>query len=121
SPDAGVSWWLPRLIGAGRAAELLLTGRDVSADEAERIGLAQHQWPAEEFAARVRAYAELLAAGPPIAQALTKRVLRTGLEQSLRDHLRDELTHIRTTFASQDVREALQAFQEKRAPTFRGA
>ncbi|MCU0648280.1 MAG: enoyl-CoA hydratase-related protein [Gemmatimonadaceae bacterium] len=120
SPDAGVSWWLPRLIGAGRATEIILTGRDVTADEAERIGLVSRQLPADDFGSHVATYAESFAAGPPIALALSKRLLRSALEQPLRDHLRDELTHIRTAFGTEDVQEALVAFREKRTPVFRG-
>lgn len=120
SPDAGVSHFLPRLIGAARAADILLTGRDVSAGEAERIGLASHVVPLERFAEAVRAYALALAAGPPIALALTKRLLAQSADVPLQAQLRDELAHIKTCFATRDVAEALAAFREKREPRFTG-
>jgi 2-(1,2-epoxy-1,2-dihydrophenyl)acetyl-CoA isomerase len=120
SPDAGVSWFLPRLVGLGRAMDILLTGRDVPAAEAERIGLVQSVHAHDAFAASVQAYAEQLATGAPIALALTKRVVGLGLEQGLAAQLRDELTHIRTCFGTADVAEALAAFGEKRGPVFRG-
>jgi 2-(1,2-epoxy-1,2-dihydrophenyl)acetyl-CoA isomerase len=120
SPDAGVTWFLPRLIGQARATDIILTGRDVSAAEAERIGLVHAAWPAEEFAERVMDYAEQLAGGPPLAYALSKRLLLASADASLDQQLRDELTHIKTCFASADVREAMAAFKEKRAPVFRG-
>jgi 2-(1,2-epoxy-1,2-dihydrophenyl)acetyl-CoA isomerase len=120
SPDAGVTWFLPRLVGHARAADLVLTGRDISADEAERMGLVSHVWAADEFAANVATYAARLAAGPPLAFALTKRLLLGSADASLDQQLRDELTHIRTCFASTDVREAMTAFREKRTPVFRG-
>jgi 2-(1,2-epoxy-1,2-dihydrophenyl)acetyl-CoA isomerase len=120
SPDAAVTWFLPRLIGQSRAADIILTGRDVSADEAERIGLVHAVWPAEDFAERVASYAEQLAGGPPIAYALSKRLLLSSADASLDQQLREELTHIKTCFASADVREAMAAFKEKRAPVFRG-
>ena len=120
SPDAGVTYWLPRLVGLSRAADIILTGRDVSAGEAERIGLASRVVPAEEFGGAVASYAAQLAAGPPLAHALTKRLLTRSLDTALLPQLRDELAHIKTCFASADVREALTAFREKRAPVFRG-
>jgi 2-(1,2-epoxy-1,2-dihydrophenyl)acetyl-CoA isomerase len=120
SPDAGVSWWLPRLVGASRAADLILTARDVDAAEAERIGLASRVLPAEGFADGARAYAEALAAGPPVALGLTKRLLVTSHDNTLRAQLREELANIRTCLATRDVREAMGAFREKRKPEFRG-
>lgn len=121
SPDAGVTYFLPRLVGASRAAEIILTGRDVSAAEAERIGLAHAVLPAEGFAEAVAAHAARLAAGPPLALALTKRLLTQSPDAPLEAQLRDELTAIKTCFGSRDVQEAMLAFREKRAPVFRGA
>ena len=108
------------LIGLGPATELLLTGRDVPADEALRLGLASAVFPAEVFAAAVAAYAERLAAAPPVALALTKRLLRQSLDTPLVPQLRDELAHVKTTFATADAREAMTAFAEKRRPVFGG-
>jgi 2-(1,2-epoxy-1,2-dihydrophenyl)acetyl-CoA isomerase len=120
SPDAGVSWFLPRLVGQARAMDLVLTGRDISADEAERIGLVSAVHADDVFADRVASYAARLAAGPPLALALTKRLMLGSSDASLDMQLREELTHIKTCFASADVREAMAAFKEKRAPVFRG-
>ena len=120
SPDAGVSYMLPRLIGLSRANEILLTGREVDAGEAERIGLAAAVLDEATFAADVLAYAERLASGPPIAFALTKRLLAATFDATLDEHLARELAAIKACFASQDVAEALRAFGEKRAPVFRG-
>lgn len=121
SPDAGVTYLLPRLVGLARAADVILTGRDVDAAEAERIGLASRVLPAGDFAGAVAAYARQLAAGPPVALALTKRLLAQSFDRPLEAQLRDELTHIRTCFATRDVAEAVAAFREKRRPTFAGA
>jgi len=120
SPDAGVSWFLPRLVGTSRAADLILTARDLDAAEAERIGLASRVLPAEQFAEGVATYAELLAGGPPIALALTKRLLAVSPDNELRAHLREELANIRTCLATKDVQEAMLAFREKRKAAFRG-
>jgi 2-(1,2-epoxy-1,2-dihydrophenyl)acetyl-CoA isomerase len=120
SPDAGVSWLLPRHVGLSRATDILLTGRDVDAAEAERIGLAAHVVPDAEFPERVREYASRLAAGPPIAQALTKRLLARAFDTALDAALRDELVYIKQSFQTADVAEAISAFRDKRPPSFRG-
>jgi 2-(1,2-epoxy-1,2-dihydrophenyl)acetyl-CoA isomerase len=120
SPDAGVSYLLPRLVGMSRATEILFTGRDVDAAEAERIGLASMVIADDGFGDHVHEYAERLAAGPPTALALTKRLLVTSLDASLEAQLERELTYIKTCFASNDVAEAMQSFAEKRRPLFKG-
>jgi 2-(1,2-epoxy-1,2-dihydrophenyl)acetyl-CoA isomerase len=120
SPDAGVSWFLPRHVGLARAADILLTGRDVGAEEAERIGLVAMVAPDEQFASAASSYATRLAAGAPVAHALTKRLLLHALEQPLEAHLREELVHIKYSFTTADVREAMSAFREKRRPSFGG-
>jgi 2-(1,2-epoxy-1,2-dihydrophenyl)acetyl-CoA isomerase len=121
SPDAGVTWFLPRLVGHGRAMDIVLTGRDVLSDEADRIGLATSVFADERFADSVSHYAAMLAAGPPVAFALSKRLLMASAGAALDAQLREELTHIKTCFATADVREAMRAFSEKRAPVFSGA
>ena len=120
SPDAGVSYFLPRHVGLARAADILLTGRDVDAAEAERIGLAAVVVPDDRFGDTVARYAATLAAGAPIAHALTKRLLVQTFDQPLDSILRDELIHIKYCFSTADVAEAMTAFREKRAPRFQG-
>jgi 2-(1,2-epoxy-1,2-dihydrophenyl)acetyl-CoA isomerase len=120
SPDAGVSYFLPRHVGLARAADILLTGRDVDASEAERIGLATQLLPDDAFADSVATLAARLAEGAPIAQALTKRLLARSLDTSLDAALRDELVFIKQCFSTRDVQEAIAAFREKRRPTFTG-
>ena len=120
SPDAGVSWMLPRHVGLARAADILLTGRDVDAAEAERIGLAVRVVADASLEEDVRRYATQLAAGAPVAQALTKRLLVRSLDTPLDAALRDELVYIKQCFTTSDVGEAIAAFREKRQPVFRG-
>lgn len=120
SPDAGVSYFLPRHVGLSRAADILLTGRDVDSAEAERIGLVAMVAPDDGFAAAVASYASRLAMGAPVAQALTKRLLLHALDQPLDAQLREELVHIKYCFTTGDVQEAMSAFREKRRPTFEG-
>ena len=120
SPDAGVSYFLPRHVGVARAADILMTGRDVDAVEAERIGLATVVVPDAELEGATQAYAAKLAAGAPIAHALTKRLLGATFDRPLDAALRDELVHIKYCFTTRDVGEAMTAFREKRSPRFEG-
>jgi 2-(1,2-epoxy-1,2-dihydrophenyl)acetyl-CoA isomerase len=119
-PDAGVSYFLPRVVGLSRAMDLVLTARDVAAEEAERIGLVSQVLPAEGFQAAALDYATRLAAGAPVALALSKRLVATSLDAELGDQLRKEFSSIRACFATEDLQEALRAFGEKRTPRFVG-
>lgn len=120
SPDAGVSYFLPRLIGLSRATELILTARDIRAEEAERIGLVSYVHAPEDFAGAVADYAARLAAGPPLALTLTKRLLVDSLDSDLLTQLRREIAHIARCFETEDVREAMRAFMERRPAVFTG-
>ena len=120
SPDAGVSYFLPRHVGLARASEFLLSGRDMDAIEAERIGLASAVVPDAELASATATYAGRLATGAPVAHALTKRLLAQTFDRPLDVALRDELANIKYCFTTADVVEAMTAFREKRQPSFRG-
>jgi 2-(1,2-epoxy-1,2-dihydrophenyl)acetyl-CoA isomerase len=119
-PDAGVSYFLPRLVGWSRAAELILTARDVKPAEAERIGLVSRVLPAEQFAAGVAELAAQLAAGPPLGLTLAKRLLLASMDAELTAQLRREITSVFQCLASEDAQEAMRAFAEKRRPAFNG-
>src|SRR5215203_884465 len=88
SPDAGVSYFLPRHVGLARASDILLMGRDVDAAEAERIGLATLVAADADFTTTVADYAAKLAAGAPIAHTLTKRLLHQTFDRPLDAALR---------------------------------
>ena len=120
SPDAGVSWFLPRLVGHARATELILTARDIEAPEALAMGLAAQLFDEDAFADAVATYADTLAQGAPIAMALSKRLLLASSETALVPQLKAELAGIKQAFATNDVAEAMKAFMQKRTPTFRG-
>ena len=120
SPDAGVSYFLPRLVGLARANEIVMTSRDILADEAERIGLVSRVIPAAGFAEETVAFAAGLAAGPPVALALTKRLIRDSLDTPLVPHLRQELNSIKQCLNTSDARNAFAAFREKQRPVFEG-
>ncbi len=120
SLDLGGSWLLPRLVGMHRAKELALFGDMIDAAEAERIGLVNRVVPADELDAATAEWAERLAQGPPLAQAMTKRMLNNAFSVSLAEALDAEAMAQSVNVASEDTREAIKAFFEKREPVFTG-
>ena len=117
--DVGVSWMLPRLIGASRAYELMLTGRFVDSAEAERIGLVTRVVPGPELLDAALAEAEVILANSPFGVRMTKEVMWSQLEVgSLQAGI--DLENRTQVLASTtgDMTEALAAFLEKRPPNF---
>ena len=119
--DVGTSWALPRLVGLGRAYEILLTGRFVEADEALRIGLVSDVVPPDQLLDRTLETARMIVGNSPVGMALTKQVVQTNvdapsLEAALALENRNQVLATRTD----DMVEALTAFREKRNPTYRG-
>ncbi|OGU02061.1 MAG: hypothetical protein A2W29_03775 [Gemmatimonadetes bacterium RBG_16_66_8] len=119
-PDWGGTYFLPRLVGPSRALELIYTAEMVDAAEALRLGLFNRVVPHDRLAAETSALAATLAAKPPIALALAKRAVYESGDRTLPEMLDRELEHQLRCFASDDVREGLQAFLGKRPPVFRG-
>jgi enoyl-CoA hydratase/carnithine racemase len=119
-PGTGGTQRLPRLIGRGRALDLMTTGRTVTPTEAERLGMVDRLAPADEFDQAVADLAAGLAAGAPLAVAAITRVVNDGLERPLDDALDRELEELAALFASEDAREGMTAFTEKRPPAFNG-
>jgi 2-(1,2-epoxy-1,2-dihydrophenyl)acetyl-CoA isomerase len=119
-PDSGASWFLPRLVGAARAAELALLNEPVSAADALRIGLVGRVVPASELAAEAKAVAARLAAGAPKAVALTKRALNAAWDNDLDAALEYEAHLQDLAGRTQDHAEGMAAFMEKRSPRFTG-
>jgi enoyl-CoA hydratase len=119
--DIGVSWLLPRLVGASRAFELLLTGRFVDAAEADRIGLVARVVDDTEVVASARETAELIVANSPFGVRMTKEVMWSQLEiGSLQAGIDlENRTQVLSSFAG-DLEEAMAAFLEKRPPNFTG-
>jgi 2-(1,2-epoxy-1,2-dihydrophenyl)acetyl-CoA isomerase len=118
--DFGGSWWLPRRIGLTRAKELALLADWVEAAEAERIGLVNRVVPHPELEAKSLEWAARLAAGPPLALSLIKRALDDSETQSFAESLEGESRAQAINAASADMREAFDAFREKREPKFSG-
>jgi enoyl-CoA hydratase/carnithine racemase len=119
-PGTGGAQRLPRLIGRGRALELLTTGRTVTPAEAERLGMVDRLVPAAGFDQAVAAFAKDLAAGAPLAVAAITRVVNDGLERPLDDALDRDLDELSELYASEDAREGMTAALERRAPKFTG-
>lgn len=120
SPDGGMTFLLPRLIGGARAAEIILSGRDLDAAECERIGLVARVLPAESFHEAAVTYAKGFAGGPPLALTYAKRLLTLSPSSDLETQLRTELRNIRACFQSDDVKEGMRAFAERRTAVFSG-
>ena len=119
-PDTGSSWFLPRLVGYGRAAEMIFTADPVDAATAERIGLVNRVVPDDQLMAEASSLAARLAAAAPIALALAKRALNRALESSLEQALEFEAQLQSIAGRSADHREGVAAFVEKRVPDFEG-
>ncbi len=119
-PEACMTFYLPRIVGLARAAEILYTGRQVQADEALSIGLVNQVVSPEELDEGVANMADALANAAPIAIQLTRRELYRGLEGTFDGQLEMELYHQRFIQGSEDSKEGPRAFMEKRAPNFEG-
>jgi len=117
--DMGAAWLLPRIVGHGRASELLLTGDFITADEAHRIGLYNRVVPDGELAGAARALAATLAAGPSFAHEITKDALNREAHMDLAAALESEAQIQAALMMHPDFREAYDAFVAKRPPRFR--
>jgi 2-(1,2-epoxy-1,2-dihydrophenyl)acetyl-CoA isomerase len=119
-PDSGATWFLPRLVGATKAAEIALLNAPLSAAEAERLGLFGRVVPAVDLATQAGAIAARLAAGAPRAIALTKRALNAAWDRDL-DGALDYEAHLQDMAGrTSDHQEGMAAFLEKRPPRFTG-
>jgi 2-(1,2-epoxy-1,2-dihydrophenyl)acetyl-CoA isomerase len=119
-PDAGSAYFLPRLVGWGRAMDMILTGDAVSADDALRIGLVARVWPDEEFAGAWRAYARALAQGATEAYALSKEGLDAASRLDFASFLELESSLQDRAGRTKDYAEGVRAFTSKTAAKFEG-
>ncbi|SMO70829.1 enoyl-CoA hydratase-related protein [Melghirimyces algeriensis] len=119
-PDSGSSYFLPRLVGFGRAMELLMTGRDIQAEEAVQIGLANRLVPHDQLEEESVQFAEKLAQAPTKALGLTKRALYKSMDVGLDEALEYEAYMQEIAGKTEDFQEGVHAFIEKRTPRFQG-
>jgi enoyl-CoA hydratase/carnithine racemase len=120
SPDGGMTYFLPRIVGPGRAIELLLNDPLLSAEQAREMGIVAEIVPAAGLMERARDKAEKLAAKAPHYVRTSKRLVSVSLENTLADHLQLERHGIADSMATEDLREGVTAFLEGREATFTG-
>jgi len=119
-PDAGGTWLLPRIVGLKRALAMCLTAEQVPADECQRIGIAYKVFDDATFRADVAKAAALLAMGPTLAYRLMKQALNASFTNDLNAQLDLERDLQREAGRSQDFREGVKSFLEKRMPRYQG-
>lgn len=119
-PDGGVAYLLPRIVGLHKAKELVFFADDLSAADAERIGIVNKVVPAAELQGAAKEWVERLASGPTKAIGWAKKMLHDASELSRRDHLEQEAMLVELNAATQDSQEGVASFRERRAPQWRG-
>lgn len=120
TPDSGGTWLLPRLVGLGKALEMVYTADFYGAEEAYRMGLLNKVVPAETLANETYALATKLAEGPPIALRLSKLQTYQGLGMDFETAMTAAAAYLNITASSRDHLEGIKAFMEKRKPAYQG-
>ncbi|MDR0358657.1 MAG: enoyl-CoA hydratase/isomerase family protein [bacterium] len=119
-PGDGGCYYLPRLVGTAKALELLLSGDFVDGEEAARLGIVNHVYDDDRLLDETYAFAERLAAGPPIATRMIKRAVYQSAHSDLRTALDLISSHMAVVTSTEDSKEAFRSFREKRQPRFQG-
>ena len=120
-PESGGTWLLPRLVGYARAAELVLTGARIDAQECLRAGLVNRVVPDEELTEATRALADEIAAGAPLALRAAKRLMRYAATEEFAAHVDRANLQLQPLIGSNDFVEGVAAFHERRPPRFSGS
>jgi 2-(1,2-epoxy-1,2-dihydrophenyl)acetyl-CoA isomerase len=120
TPDSGMTWLLPRRVGEVRARELLLLGRKLSGTDAAEWGAIHAAFSTTQLDAAVDQLVTQLATGPTVALGLAKKLLHAGRGVSLEQHLPNEAFALELSSRTDDFREGMTAFRERRAPNFEG-
>ncbi|TEU00228.1 MAG: enoyl-CoA hydratase/isomerase family protein [Dehalococcoidia bacterium] len=119
-PESGGSWLLPRLIGWAKAAEVAFRGMTLSAQEALELGLVNHVVEPERLMPFTQEIAAEIAANAPLAIQATKRMMRLGLEETFEANVHHVFLQLLPLFQTEDFREGMRSFLEKRPPRFEG-
>jgi enoyl-CoA hydratase/carnithine racemase len=119
-PESGGSWLLPRLVGWAKASELAFRAAMLSAEEALKLGLVNAVVPHDRLMGEAQAWAQEISSNAPLAVQATKRMMRLGLEESFEANVHHVYLQLLPLFGSQDFREGIQSFLEKREPRFQG-
>ena len=120
-PESGGTWYLPRLLGWAKACEVSMLGDRLSATRCAELGLVNRAVPADEFENQVNEWAEKIAANAPLAIMDMKRLFRHGLTQDFESHSHHVLMSLMNLMKSNDFKEAVQSFAEKRPAEFSGS
>ena len=118
--DYGVAYWLPRIIGIGRAYDLMYSGDILDAQTCLSLGLANRVVPDDALLTEAKAYARMIADGPPLAYTLLRRMLQRSGDMDRAEFAEYEWTNQRLLLQTKDVAEGFRSFMEKRPPVFTG-
>ena len=119
-PESGGTWYLPRMLGWAKAAELIFTARTLDAEQSLAIGLVNKVVPDAEVMGAARALALEIAANAPLAIQATKRMMRMGWNEPFNEHVHHVFLQLLPLMQTDDMKEGIKAFLEKRAPIFEG-
>lgn len=119
-PESGGVWYLPRLVGWAKAAEIAFMGEVLDAQRSLELGLVNRVVPHDELMAEASAAAARIAANAPYAVQATKRMMRLALDETFETAVDHSYLHLAPMFRSEDFREGMAAFLERRDPEFRG-